>query len=117
MTRSKETEQRLSYLDFTEEDRERLLVLEPLLRIFGADLRGRLRGARQTRWGADRWSLGSYSVARPGGAPLRAVLAEPLADRLLFAGEACAADGWAATVAGAHRTGQSAARQALTMLP
>jgi len=92
-------------------------VLEPLLRIFGTDLRRRLRGARQTRWGADRWSLGSYSVARPGGAPLRAVLAEPLADRLLFAGEACAADGWAATVAGAHRTGQSAARQALTMLP
>ncbi len=91
-------------------------VLEPLLRIFGSDLRRQLRGARQTRWGADRWSLGSYSVARPGGAPLRAALAEPLADRLLFAGEACAADGWAAPVAGAHQSGKSAARQALTML-
>jgi len=91
-------------------------VLEPLLAIFGAGLRTRLRAVRQTRWGADPLALGSYAVARPGGAPLRTELARPLAGRLLFAGEACADDGWAATVAGAHRSGKRAACQALALL-
>jgi monoamine oxidase len=91
-------------------------ALEPLVRTFGASVRRRLKGVRQTRWGIDPFSLGSYSVARPGGAGLRATLAEPLADRLLFAGEACADEGWAATVAGAHRSGRAAARQAIRFL-
>ena len=91
-------------------------ALEPLLEIFGSSLRSRLRGVRQTHWGTDPCALGSYAVARPGAAALRAVLARPLADRLLFAGEACAADGWAATVAGAHWSGRRAAREALTLL-
>ena len=91
-------------------------ALEPLLDIFGNGLRARLRGVRQTRWGADRFAVGSYAVPRPGGAAMRAVLAQPVADRLLFAGEACAADGWAATVAGAHLSGRRAAREALALL-
>ena len=91
-------------------------ALEPLVRIFGATIRRRLKGVRQTRWGVDPFALGSYSVARPGGAGLRAALAEALADRLLFAGEACADQGWAATVAGAHRSGRTAARQAIRIL-
>ena len=91
-------------------------ALEPLVRIFGASIRRRLKGVRQTRWSVDPFSLGSYSVARPGGADLRATLAESLADRLLFAGEACADQGWAATVAGAHRSGRTAARQAIRIL-
>ncbi len=91
-------------------------VLEPLLAIFGHRLRSRLRGVRQTRWGSDPFARGSYAVARPGGAPMREVLARPLADRLLFAGEACADHGWAATVAGAHRSGKRAAREALALL-
>jgi monoamine oxidase len=91
-------------------------ALEPLLEIFGSGLRSRLCGVRQTRWGTDPFSLGSYAVARPGAAAMRAVLARPVADRLLFAGEACAGDGWAATVAGAHRSGRRAAREALALL-
>jgi monoamine oxidase len=91
-------------------------ALEPLLEIFGSGLRSRLRGVRQTRWGIDPLALGSYAVARPGAVAMRAALARPLADRLLFAGEACAADGWAATVAGAHRSGRRAAREALALL-
>jgi monoamine oxidase len=88
-------------------------VLEPLLEIFGSRLRSRLRGARHTGWGIDPFALGSYAVARPGGGAMRAVLGLPLADRVLFAGEACAGDGWAATVAGAHLSGK---RAALTLL-
>jgi monoamine oxidase len=91
-------------------------ALEPLLEIFGTDLKSRLRGVRQTRWGIDPFALGSYAVARPGCAAMRAALARPLADRLLFAGEACAGDGWAATVAGAHLSGRRAARAALALL-
>lgn len=91
-------------------------ALEPLLEIFGTGLRSRLRGVRQTRWGIDPFALGSYAVARPGAAAMRAVLARPLADRLLFAGEACAGDGWATTVAGAHLSGRRAAREALALL-
>jgi monoamine oxidase len=87
-------------------------ALGPLLEIFGTDLKSRLRGVRQTRWGIDPFALGSYAVARPGCA----ALARPLADRLLFAGEACAGDGWAATVAGAHLSGRRAARAALALL-
>jgi monoamine oxidase len=91
-------------------------VLEPLLATFGSRLRSRLRGVRQTRWGSDPFALGSYAVARPGGAAMREVLARPLADRLLFAGEACADGGWGATVAGAHRSGKRAAHAALALL-
>jgi monoamine oxidase len=91
-------------------------ALEPLLEIFGNGLRSRLRGVRQTRWGIDPFAMGSYAVARPGAATMREVLRSPLADRLLFAGEACAGDGWAATVAGAHQSGRRAAREALALL-
>jgi len=91
-------------------------ALEPLLEIFGSGLGARLRGVRQTRWGTDPFAMGSYAVARPGAAAMREVLAKPVADRLLFAGEACAADGWAATVAGAHQSGRRAAREALALL-
>jgi monoamine oxidase len=91
-------------------------ALEPLLEIFGNGLRSRLRGVRQTRWGIDPFAMGSYAVARPGAATMRDVLGSPLADRLLFAGEACAGDGWAATVAGAHQSGRRAAREALDLL-
>jgi monoamine oxidase len=91
-------------------------ALEPLLEIFGSSLRQHLRGVRQTRWGIDPFATGSYAVARPGCAAMRAVLAKPLADRLLFAGEACAGDGFAATVAGAHLSGRRAAREALVLL-
>ena len=91
-------------------------MLEPLVEIFGSRLTSRLRGTRHTGWGMDPFALGSYAVARPGAAAMRAVLGLPLADRVLFAGEACAGDGWAATVAGAHLSGKRAARAALTLL-
>lgn len=44
---------------------------------------------RTTAWGSTPWTLGAYSAARPGATGMRAVLAEPVGDRLYFAGEAC----------------------------
>ncbi|MDJ0947366.1 MAG: NAD(P)/FAD-dependent oxidoreductase [Alphaproteobacteria bacterium] len=63
-----------------------------------------------TEWGQDSWTRGSYSAALPGQAKMRRVLAEPVGDRLYFAGEACVPE-WATQLAGAHLSGLEAARQ------
>ena len=57
--------------------------------LFGSDLGRRIRKTAATAWFSDPWSRGSYSAARPGFARCRAVLAEPIDDRVFFAGEAC----------------------------
>ena len=79
----------------------------------GGEAARALRDCAAAGWMADPFALGSYAVARPGGAPARAVLREPLALRLFYAGEAAAADGWHGTVAGAHLSGEAAAAAVL----
>ncbi len=70
------------------------------------------RQAMMTCWGTDPDFLGAYAYARPGQAGARKSLAQPWWDgRLLFAGEACATDGLAGTVAGAYRSGTHAAQR------
>lgn len=62
-----------------------------------------------TAWAEDPLFRGAYAYARPGCAGARAVLAKPVWDgRLVFAGEACAIDGLAGTVAGAYESGRKA---------
>jgi len=82
---------------------------------FGSDLRRRVRKVEVTRWGSDPWSRGSYSVCRPGQAHARKTLAEPVGDRLLFAGEHTSSDSFG-TVHGAHLSGEAAAGRALGLL-
>ena len=62
-------------------------------------------GALVTRWAADPYARGSYSFLAVGSSPadLRA-LAEPVGERLLFAGEATHED-FFATVHGAYMSG------------
>lgn len=84
-----------------------------LTRIFGAAFTTRIRGELATAWGADPFARGSYSVARPGRAHQRAVLAEPVSPSLAFAGEACSATQFG-TVPGAWDSGLAAARQLLS---
>jgi monoamine oxidase len=43
-----------------------------------------------TKWASDPWALGAYAAATPGNAAAREGLRRPLADRVFFAGEACA---------------------------
>ncbi len=67
-------------------------------------------GAVVTDWGTDPLFRGSYAYARPGQADSRGVLADAfLAERMLFAGEACRTDGLAGTVGGAWLSGRDAA--------
>ena len=63
----------------------------------------------------DPLSLGCYSHARPGHAEARARLAQPVAERIYFAGEATAAGpdgsfGAAMTAGGAFLAGLAAAQ-------
>jgi monoamine oxidase len=85
---------------------------EELRGIFGARIDAQLASARSTAWGGDPFSLGSYSAARPGHADARAVLAQPVAPNLCFAGEACSAP-YYGTLHGAWLSGQAAAESLL----
>lgn len=62
-------------------------------------------------WNSDDWVKGSYSCARPGAANQRQVLAQPIDDRIFFAGEASSSDFYG-SVHGACFTGRVAARAA-----
>jgi polyamine oxidase len=67
-------------------------------------------GVLITRWAQDPFAFGSYSYLAVGASNRdRARLAEPVAGRLFFAGEATSTD-YAATVHGAYQSGQRAAR-------
>ena len=87
-------------------------AIDELTALFGSDTRRRLKPLEETGWGADAFSLGSYSHALPGQAGARAVLREPLEDRLFFAGEACSADAFS-TAHGAYESGVAAAEAVL----
>lgn len=66
------------------------LALDEFAKIVGAKARDAFVAGRLAGWSADPFSLGCYSHARPGHANARALLAEPVGDRLWFAGEATA---------------------------
>jgi monoamine oxidase len=91
------------------------LVLDALAEAFGATIRSHVRAAAATSWCTDPHVLSGYSCALPGKAHLRPMLAEPLGDRLLFAGEACSLDAYG-TAHGAHTTGVAGAKRAAEAL-
>lgn len=90
-------------------------AVEELVGIYGSDMRARLRAVSATAWRSETWSLGSYSHATPGGAWARAVLAKPVEERILFAGEACSPN-FFSTAHGAAMSGRDAAERALGLL-
>ncbi|GMV62233.1 MAG: hypothetical protein AMXMBFR74_14020 [Parvibaculum sp.] len=83
--------------------------------MFGTDIFKDISGFAATSWTSDPHTLGAYSCARPGRAHERAVLAEPVGDRIFLAGEAVSAD-WFSTVQGAHMSGIEAAEKAASFL-
>lgn len=86
-----------------------------LVDIFGSDLRKRVGRSLMTNWGGERRTRGAYASARPGRAGARAVLAEPVGERLWFAGEALAGS-LMQTAGGARLSGEAAARDILAAL-
>ena len=63
-------------------------------------------------WDQDAWTKGAYSCARPGAADQRSILAQPIDERIFFAGEATSSDAYA-SVHGACISGRDAARAAV----
>lgn len=89
-------------------------AVDELVALLGSDWRTRLHPVYATRWRRAPFIHGSYSHARIGEAGQRAVLAEPVDDRLFFAGEACHPTDFS-TAHGAYETGVAAARAVLAL--
>ena len=70
--------------------------------------------AHLMNWVDEPFTRGAYSVIPPGKTGLREQLAEPVNDRLFWAGEATAPDAWAATVHGAYYSGRQVASAIMT---
>ena len=69
-------------------------VRNELAALLGGDAARHLLDVALADWASDPWALGSYAVARPGAAAARAALREPWSERVHYAGEAAAPDGW-----------------------
>jgi len=72
-------------------------------------LQRKLKWYRYKDWITDPYSLGSYSITRPGGHGARETLSKPLQDTVFFAGEATAPPPHYQTVHGAYMSGQRVA--------
>ncbi len=82
------------------------LLRSRLADVYGSASAKRVGNGIVTQWAQDPYALGAYSYALPGERAARDVLAEPLADRLYFAGEATYPAHYA-TVHGAFMSGQA----------
>lgn len=90
-------------------------VMNVLKKIYGVDI-PQPTGYLITRWGSDEFSGGAYSYVGAGGtANDYELLAEPLANKLFFAGEATSKS-YPATVHGAYLTGLREAHRILPLL-
>src|SRR2546430_13580837 len=73
--------------------------------MFGAGVKRAVQRTHATRWTQEPWVLGAFSAAAPGGQWARRALAEPLEERLWFAGEAVHETLWG-TLGGAWEAGE-----------
>ncbi len=89
--------------------------LQGLRAMYGSDALKYVRRTDETAWQTNDLTVGSYSFARPGQTDARRVLAEPIADRLFFAGEATMTDTYS-TVHGAYLSGQRSAEQVIAAM-
>jgi monoamine oxidase len=89
-------------------------MLDRLTAMLGPQVRAAFMGASVNGWATDPYAMGCYSHARPGEAGARAKLAQPVGERIWFAGEATAVGdgdfGAAMTAGGAFLAGEAAVR-------
>jgi len=90
-------------------------AIDWLAGLFGTDFKKSVKRTHATQWNSDPWALGAFSAAAPGGQWARAALAEPLRDRIFFAGEATHETLWG-TAGGAWASGDRAADLVLRRL-
>ena len=85
-------------------------AMEQLVRMVGSDAKKHFIKGMATDWADNPLTLGAYGAVRPGADGAREKLAEPVADRLFFAGEAVAGS-VAALVNGAYLSGKATAQK------
>ena len=84
-------------------------ALGEVVKIAGSDARKHFVKGHLTDWAGNPNTLGAYAAAKPGRYPARAALAEPLADKLYFAGEALGTP-YVALCNGAYKSGEEVAK-------
>jgi len=89
--------------------------IDEIVSILGNDFRRKLKPLAESRWAHDPFARGSYSHALPGHADKREVLAEPVDERLFFAGEATSPE-FFSTAHGARDSGERAAGEVFASL-
>jgi len=90
-------------------------VIDALCHVFGNDLRAKVKSDRQSAWRGNPFVRGAYSTSMPGQFHQRSVLAQPVADRLFFCGEATSTDHFC-TCHGARMTGERVIREVQSVL-
>lgn len=90
-------------------------LTDTLVAMLGSSVRRAVTGGRLASWWADPLSRGAYSVCLPGQSAARAALADPVAARIWFAGEATAGGG-SMTVGGATLSARKAAAECAARL-
>lgn len=96
------------------EDASIALVCRALQDALGRDVSPHIIATHCTRWRADPWTKGGYTIARPHCADARQVLRAPVHDKIFLAGEATSPTQFA-QVHGAMNEGSRAARDAAKM--
>ena len=86
-------------------------ALDAFVRCAGGSARAAFAGGRAHAWFRDADALGCYSHCLPGRADAREKLAQPVGDRLYFAGEATGLVGGAMTAGGAALAAREAAQR------
>ena len=87
-------------------------ALDELVKILGSDVRKYFVKGIMTGWAGNALTLGAYAAAKPGYHHARDTLAQPVDDRLFFAGEAMAGE-LITLCGGAYLSGQSTAEQVI----
>jgi monoamine oxidase len=85
---------------------------EALVKIFGSSIRTKLKEFKVSAWGFDPWIRGAYSSLKPGYTGMRRQLAEPVNQRLFFAGEATSLDAFNCAH-GAYQSGKRAVEETI----
>jgi monoamine oxidase len=90
-------------------------AIEQICAALGNAMRKRLSPIAESAWARDPYALGAYSYGCAGAHAARAALAQPVNERLFFAGEHCSEQDFS-TAHGAYRSGVTAAGRAITAL-
>lgn len=90
-------------------------ALGEVVKMVGGKARDHFVRGYLTGWAQNPWTHGAYAAARPGHHGARADLAQPIGDRVFFAGEAVAAP-YYQLCGGAYLSGDAVARAAAARL-